>query len=101
MTNQTVPWEQVSPNPCLINPDSTDDQILAFIDANVQDDFHFVGTTAFGTVVDENCHVIGINNLAIVGNSVYPRLYSAHSTCSSAAMIGANCALKAQKLYGI
>ncbi|KAG9841133.1 alcohol oxidase, partial [Aureobasidium melanogenum] len=64
-------------------PNATDQEILEFIKANVQTDFHPSGTCAMlpldlGGVVDPNLLVYGTQNLRIVDASIMPVIPASH-----------------------
>lgn len=100
MANQSAPYIQVVPDPCVLNIASSDAEILSFIQSNYIDYYHYVGTSSLGKVVDENCEVYGVKHLLVVDNGIMPIQYSEHAGFSSAAMIGLNCARKIKAKYG-
>jgi len=57
-----------------------------YVRANVIDYFHPAGTCAIGSVVDERCRVLGIENLVVCDASVMPTIPRANTNLTTAAI---------------
>jgi choline dehydrogenase-like flavoprotein len=65
-------------------PDSdSDEDIMAFVRANAQTNYHCAGTCAMGSVVDAELRVLGVEGLRVIDASVMPTLVRGNTNAAT------------------
>jgi hypothetical protein len=100
LVDQTEEFIQILTLTCVLNSDSTDEETIEYIQGNYMGYYHHVGPSSLGKVVDANFEVQGTEHLAVVDNGINPFKLTAHTSCSSAIIIGENCANKILEAHG-
>src|SRR5690242_18921242 len=69
--------------PHVVPASGSDDDIMAFVRANAQTNYHCVGTCALGSVVDPELRVVGVDGLRVVNASVMPTIVRGNTNAST------------------